>query len=91
MRSYLAVAGGFDVPEVMGSRSTDLKVGIGGLEGRLLRDGDRLPIGASTRQFSGPQGVKQLMWGNHIRALPGLNTRSLTKYRRLLSGAPRGS
>lgn len=71
MRSYLAVAGGIDVPEVMGSRSTDLKVGIGGFEGRLLRDGDRLAIGVSTRQFSGPQGVKQLMWGNLIRALPG--------------------
>lgn len=37
MRSYLAVAGGIDVPPVMGSCSTDLKVGIGGLEGRLLR------------------------------------------------------
>ena len=54
MRSYLAVAGGFDVPEVMGSRSTDLKVGIGGLEGRMLRDGDRLPIGASTRRRTTP-------------------------------------
>ncbi|EHJ9355769.1 hypothetical protein OMO02_001213 [Shigella flexneri] len=40
MRSYLAVAGGIDVPPVMGSCSTDLKVGIGGLEGRLLKDGD---------------------------------------------------
>ena len=58
MRSYLAVAGGIDVPEVMGSRSTDLKVGIGGFDGRLLRDGDRLAIGVSTRQFNGPQGVK---------------------------------
>ncbi len=88
MRSYLAVAGGFDVPEVMGSRSTDLKVGIGGLEGRLLRDGDRLAIGASTRQFSGPQGVKQLMWATTFVRSPGLNTRSLTKYRRLLLALP---
>lgn len=56
MRSYLAIAGGIDVPEVMGSCSTDLKVGIGGLEGRLLRDGDRLAVGVSTRRFSGPQG-----------------------------------
>lgn len=71
MRSYLAVAGGFDVPIVMGSRSTDIKVGIGGFEGRLLKDGDNLPICASTRSFSGPQGVKQLLWGNRIRALPG--------------------
>ncbi|WP_318393153.1 5-oxoprolinase subunit PxpC [Enterobacter sp.] len=71
MRSYLAVAGGFDVPIVMGSRSTDIKVGIGGFEGRLLKDGDNLPICAATRSFSGPQGVKQLLWGNRIRALPG--------------------
>lgn len=58
MRSYLAVAGGIDVPPVMGSCSTDLKVGIGGLEGRLLRDGDRLPIGKAKRDFMEAQGVK---------------------------------
>ncbi|WP_183045740.1 biotin-dependent carboxyltransferase family protein, partial [Salmonella enterica] len=68
---YLAVAGGIAVPEVMGSCSTDLKSGIGGLEGRLLKDGDRLAMGKPSRQFSGPQGVKQLLWGNRIRALPG--------------------
>lgn len=71
MRSYLALDGGIDVPEVMGSTSTDLKVGIGGFEGRLLKDGDSLPLRAVTRNFSGPQGVKQLLWGNRIRALPG--------------------
>lgn len=43
-RSYLAVAGGFDVPKVMGSRSTYLRGGIGGLEGRALRAGDVLLI-----------------------------------------------
>jgi 5-oxoprolinase (ATP-hydrolysing) subunit C len=46
MRAYLAVAGGIDVPVVMGSRSTDLKAGFGGLRGRTLRDGDALRIGA---------------------------------------------
>jgi len=71
IRSYLAVAGGIDVPKVMGSYSTDLKVGIGGLEGRRLQDGDRLNVFPSTHQFSGPQGVKQLQHGNRIRALPG--------------------
>ncbi len=40
MRSYLAVAGGFDVPSVMGSMSTNLKCGIGGFHGRKLRAGD---------------------------------------------------
>ncbi len=34
-------------------------------------DCDRLATGKPSRQFSGPQGVKQLLWGNRIRALPG--------------------
>ena len=42
--SYLAVPGGVDVPAVMGSRATHLRSGLGGLEGRALRAGDRLGI-----------------------------------------------
>ncbi|MBB5392198.1 MULTISPECIES: biotin-dependent carboxyltransferase family protein [unclassified Herbaspirillum] len=45
MRTYLAVAGGIDVPLVLGSRSTDLKAGFGGHLGRALRKGDQLAIG----------------------------------------------
>ncbi|QWU13308.1 antagonist of KipI [Paenibacillus sophorae] len=44
-RAYLAVSGGWDVPKVMGSRSTYLRAGIGGFEGRALRAGDELPVG----------------------------------------------
>ena len=32
-RGYLAVAGGFDVAPVLGSRSTHVRSGIGGLDG----------------------------------------------------------
>lgn len=42
-RAYLAAAGGYDVPLVMGSRSTCLRGGFGGWEGRALRRGDVLP------------------------------------------------
>ena len=42
MRAYLAVAGGIDVPVVMGSRSTYAKGAIGGFEGRPLKAGDVL-------------------------------------------------
>lgn len=42
MYGYLAVMGGFNVPLVMGSRSTNMKVGIGGNEGRALRKDDLL-------------------------------------------------
>lgn len=44
-RLYLAVSGGIDVPEYLGSRSTYMLTGIGGFEGRKLADGDRLPLG----------------------------------------------
>jgi antagonist of KipI len=40
--SYLAVAGGWDVPEVLGCKSTYLTAKIGGLEGRCLKENDRL-------------------------------------------------
>ncbi len=44
-RMWLAISGGVDVPSVLGSRSTDLRAGFGGLDGRALRDGDDLPLG----------------------------------------------
>ena len=44
MRSYLAVAGGFDLSLVMGSMSTNLKCAIGGFEGRKLMRGDEIPL-----------------------------------------------
>ncbi len=45
VRSYLAVAGGIDVPEVMGSSSTYTLIGLGGHEGRQLEAGDELAVG----------------------------------------------
>lgn len=39
-RAYLCPQGGVDVPQILGSRSTDLKVGFGGFEGRKLQQGD---------------------------------------------------
>jgi biotin-dependent carboxylase-like uncharacterized protein len=46
MRGYLAVAGGIAVAEVLGSRSTDLKAGFGGPDGRMLQRGQNLPLGS---------------------------------------------
>jgi len=39
-RAFIAFAGGLDVPEVMGSRSTYMKAKIGGVNGRKLEKGD---------------------------------------------------
>lgn len=44
-RSYIAFAGGVDVPIVMGSKSTFLRGKLGGFEGRALKTGDTLNIG----------------------------------------------
>ena len=45
---YVAIAGGVDVPVVLGGRGTHVRAQLGGLEGRPLRRGDRLPIPTST-------------------------------------------
>lgn len=39
-RAYLAVAGGFDIEDVMESKSTYLRGSIGGIQGRALKKGD---------------------------------------------------
>ena len=45
-RAYVAFAGGLDVEEVMGSRATCLKARIGGMEGRVIREGDSIALRA---------------------------------------------
>jgi 5-oxoprolinase (ATP-hydrolysing) subunit C len=68
MRGYVCVAGGIDVLPMLGSRSTDLGARFGGLGGRALRDGDRLPIGVPMSRARGfdpdaPEfGVKAPEW-----------------------------
>jgi antagonist of KipI len=49
-RAYIAVAGGVDVPLVLGSKSTFLNGGFGGYEGRALQEGDRLNGNPITRR-----------------------------------------
>ena len=44
----IAVAGGIDVPSVLGARATHLRGRFGGFMGRMLEPGDRLPLGPST-------------------------------------------
>ena len=46
-RAYLALPGGIDVPQILGSRSTCLAAGFGGIEGRPLQAGDVLRGGGA--------------------------------------------
>ncbi len=47
LRGYIAIAGGIDVPVVLGSRSTDLRAKFGGYRGRELRKEDQLAVGVA--------------------------------------------
>jgi biotin-dependent carboxylase-like uncharacterized protein len=57
-RSYLAVAGGIDVPVFMHSRSTYTLIGLGGHEGRALQEGDELEVGEAPRNSEGQVGKR---------------------------------
>lgn len=72
MRAYLAVAGGFDLPLVMGSVSTNLKCDLGGLQGRKLQKGDELPLNQSVTAFQ-PRRLSPPDYPDSIslRVLPG--------------------
>lgn len=48
LRTYVAVRGGVEVPQVLGSRSTDVLAGLGPA---VVAPGDRLPVGPPPRQF----------------------------------------
>ena len=69
-RAYFSVDGGIAVAPELGSRSTDLQAKFGGHEGRALRRGDQLPLGAPVH-FDCILGVQQRIWTPEIRALPG--------------------
>lgn len=60
-KGFLCVAGGVSVPPVLGSRSTDMKGGFGGLDGRRLMKGDALPLGKIDDVMPGSYGVRPPM------------------------------
>ncbi|RZL37209.1 MAG: biotin-dependent carboxyltransferase family protein [Rubrivivax sp.] len=71
MRSYVAIAGGLALPQRLGSLSTDLAGGFGGLDGRALRNGDRLPLNPGAALPGRSVGVRPPDWTPVVRALPG--------------------
>jgi antagonist of KipI len=77
-RAYLAVAGGFDTPPVLHSRATHLPSMMGGLAGRALTAGDRLPCGPAPRRPAPAAFVQPGVIGDAVpdgratlRVLPG--------------------
>ena len=104
LRAYVALLGGIDLPQVHGSRATDLKSDFGGLEGRALMRGDRLatrslfsPAGRSAERKRGDEGVSEHNVGASRHLLPAGEKRELVAhgadpyyFRECMGGSPRG-
>jgi len=58
-RAYLAIAGGLAIAPTLGSRSTHLISAMGGVDGRALRAGDRLPLGDASRARRSAQALTE--------------------------------
>lgn len=78
-RAYIAVGGGFDVPKYLGSRSTFIKGGFGGYQGRALMVGDVIAIGVNNKSTPVSEEMRSLpssLWPKMVKdwvvgVLPG--------------------
>jgi biotin-dependent carboxylase-like uncharacterized protein len=82
-RGYVAIDGGIEVPEVLGSRSTYGLGAIGGFHGRRLAAGDELPLGRPSAQdregLALPRSLQIELGGEvTLRVVPGLYHHRLT-------------
>ena len=84
-RAYIAVAGGIDVPVVLGSRSTYTLGALGGFKGRKLEAGDELPVGSGQGSGQGgPHGRGRIArpaagMPTELRVMPGLYWHRITE------------
>jgi antagonist of KipI len=69
-RAYLAVAGGIATPRALGSRATHLPSGMGGVDGRALKAGDRLPLGPAAASRPASARIAQTLASRTARDLP---------------------
>jgi biotin-dependent carboxylase-like uncharacterized protein len=83
-RAYIAVAGGIDVPVILGSRSTYALGALGGFKGRKLEAGDELPVGAAATTVPEGRMIADALRGlppgmpTELRVMPGLYWHRIT-------------
>lgn len=75
--AYLCVAGGFLVPKVLDSYSTDIKAAFGGYCGRLLKAGDHIPTVKRDQTLSSI-GIEPIAFTNHIYVITSSEFDSFT-------------
>lgn len=87
-RAYLAIQGGFAARQVLGSRSTYLRAGLGGIDGRSLKKGDVLLVHRSPRtieidRFESvdlPNPFYSVHWSVAINQLVGYDQKPLVRF-----------
>ena len=80
-RTYVAVSGGVDVPRAFGSTSTVVREGIGGLGGRKLEAGDKLPVIGGTAaelRWIPPSQRPRYHRRAILRVIPGYQTKEFS-------------
>lgn len=82
-RAYIAVAGGIDTPLALGSRSTYAIGALGGVDGRPINAGDRLPLGTPQKKVKSDRAIAQSLRRGptgavELRVVPGLYSHRLT-------------
>ena len=72
-RCFLTVKGGFNVPQVLDSRSTHLMTQLGGYKGRALKKGDQINFGDSSTSRE-PEKLEKIMESDRsvLRVTQGL-------------------
>jgi biotin-dependent carboxylase-like uncharacterized protein len=78
---YLRFDREIEVAPLLGSRSTNLTVGLGGFKGRALRAGDRIELGAAgevaeAAAIASAKGPIRVLWGLHAELFDGAIRRS---------------
>jgi KipI family sensor histidine kinase inhibitor len=73
-RAYIAIDGGIEVPPVLGSRSTHVVSGLGGIDGRALKAGDQLALGSANDR----QGKSKHLRREPLRFAPQVSGNRMT-------------
>ena len=81
-RMYIAVAGGFEADRWLGSLSTNLMAGRGGMHGRPLRAGDQLTVAEEARKAAGagrrvPEQLRPAYGDHTLHAVAGPHLKRL--------------
>jgi biotin-dependent carboxylase-like uncharacterized protein len=83
-RSYLCISGGIDTPLILNSRSTFVRAGIGGYNGRALKKGDLLKVGKSRYKFKRSVRLQKTVTPdfsiNRVRIIPSVRIKKIENF-----------